>query len=106
MIHYNVWFSFKEGAAELDGLARVRQFLLELKQRDQIHDFKLLRNRASGGKTRLARFHALISFADQNQFGPPFQEVGSIGVHAGRHGFMIENVDTFIVETFEEIPPL
>jgi hypothetical protein len=22
----------------------------------------------------------------------------------GRHGFMIENVDTFIVEVFEEIP--
>src|SRR5665213_1470737 len=28
MIHYNVWFSFKEGIAELDALARVRQFLL------------------------------------------------------------------------------
>ncbi len=104
MIHYNVWFPFKEGTAEMDGLARVRQFLLDLKARDQIHDFKLLRNRAEA-KTRLARFHALISFADQNQFGAPFQEVATIGVHAGSHGVMIENVDAFIVETFEEIPP-
>jgi hypothetical protein len=105
MIHYNVWFSFREGTAELDALARVRQFLLDLKHRNQIHDFKLLRNRAEANKTRLARFHALISFTDKNQFGPPFQEVATIGIHAGPHGFMIENVDTFIVETFEEIPP-
>ena len=37
-----------------------RQFLFDLKQRDQIHDFKLLRNRAAAGKTRLARFHAIL----------------------------------------------
>jgi hypothetical protein len=103
MIHYNVWFSFKDGTVESDALSRVRQFLLDLKHRDQIHDFKLLRNRAEA-KTRLARFHALISFADQRQFSAPFQEVSTTGVHAGRHGFMIENVDSFIVEVFEEIP--
>jgi hypothetical protein len=103
MIHYNVWFSFKAGTAEPEALSRVQQFLLDLKRRDQIRDFKLLRNRAEAGKTRLARFHALISFADQSQFGLPFQEVATIGVHAGKHGFMIENVDTFIVEVFEEL---
>jgi len=27
-----------------------------------------------------------------------------MGIHAGKHGFMIENVDTFIVEVFEELP--
>jgi hypothetical protein len=104
MIHYNVWFSFKEGTAEPEGLARVGDFLLDLKQRDLIQDFTLLRNRAETGRTTLARCHALISFIDQNQFGPPFQEVGTMGIHAGKHGFMIENVDTFIVEVFEELP--
>jgi hypothetical protein len=104
MIHYNVWFSFKEGTVEPDGLNLVGAFLLDLKQRGLIHDLKLLRNRADTGDTRLARFHALIAFIDQDQFGTPFQEVQAIGVHAGAHGFMIENVDPFIVEVFEELP--
>jgi hypothetical protein len=47
MIHYNVWFSFKDGAAEADQLLRVRSFLDDLKSRDQIHDFHLLKNRGT-----------------------------------------------------------
>jgi hypothetical protein len=34
MIHYNVWFSFTDGAAEADQLLRVRSFLDDLKSRD------------------------------------------------------------------------
>ena len=33
-----------------------------------------------------------------------FAEVGAIGIHSGRHGAMIENVDEFMVEVFEDIP--
>ena len=69
MIHYSVWSSFKEGTAEPEGLARVSRFLLDLQQRGLIDGFKLLRNRDETGKTRLARFQALISFANQDQFG-------------------------------------
>lgn len=104
MIHYNVWFSFKKGTAEPVALKRVAAFLDEQKQSGRIHDFMLLRNQAEAAKTKLARFHALISFVDQEQFVLPFKQVEAIGVHSGPHGLMIENVDTFIVEVFEELP--
>lgn len=104
MIHYNVWFSFKEGTPEADGLVRVTRFLDDLKQRGLIYDFTLLRNRATADKTRLDRFQALISFTDQEQFGAPFREVAATGIHAGGHGFMIENVGNFVVEVFDEMP--
>ena len=70
----------------------------------QIHDFRLLRSRAAPGNGRLARFHAIIMFRDETQFAVPFAEVAAAGVHAGRHGSMIENVTDFIVEIFEELP--
>lgn len=103
MIHYNVWFSFANGVAEPEQIQRVRSFLSDLKSRGKIHDFQLLKNRALSGKSRLARFHALIMFLDDDQFGQPFTEVAAIGVHAGTHGFMIENVSEFVVEIFEEL---
>ena len=104
MIHYNVWFSFKDEAAEADQLLRVRSFVDDLKSRDQIHDFHLLKNRATKEKSRLEQFHAVIVFRNDEQFGAPFREVSALGIHAGRHGFMIENVSRFVVEIFEEVP--
>ena len=104
MIHYNVWFAFRDGASEADGVARVRDFLDDLRQRRRVDDFKLLRSRAPSGQTRLARFHAVIMFTDQVQFDAAFRDVESTGVRAGRHGLMIADVDTFIVEIFDELP--
>jgi hypothetical protein len=104
LIHYNVWFSLRDGAAEADQMQLVRAFLADLKSRRQIYDFQLLKNRAAPGNTRLGPFHALIMFRDNDQFGPPFTEVAAIGIHSGRHGFMIENVTDFVVEVFEELP--
>lgn len=104
MIHYNVWFAFRDGAPEVDGLARVRAFLDDLQQRTLIDGFRLLRSRARPGQTRLAPFHAVILFADQAQFDAAFHDVELTGVHAGLHGFMIADIGTFIVETFDELP--
>ncbi len=102
-IHYNVWFSFKPGSDEREALDRVFEFLDELQQQQRIHNFTLLRNRAASADSRLARFHALITFVDDEQFSSPFQEIAARGVHAGKHGVMIEQIDNFIVETFEVI---
>jgi len=44
---------------------------LDLKSRGQIHDFRLLKNRATAGNGRLAQFHALIMFLDNDQWGCP-----------------------------------
>jgi hypothetical protein len=102
MIHYNVWFSFKEGVVESDELAKVARFLDDLKTKDLLHDYALLRHRAGSLTTRLARFHAAIRLADDG-FLAPFQHVTSAGIHTGHHGAMIENVDAFIVEIFDEL---
>jgi len=102
MIHYNVWFSFKDAANELDELAKVNQFLGDLKARCLIRDYTLLKNRAEPDQTKLARFHAAIVI-DAADFHAPFEHVAQAGVHAGKHGLMIENVDTFIVEVFDEL---
>jgi hypothetical protein len=46
-------------------------------------------------------FHVVIKFVDGSQFGLPFKEVAEIGIHSGKHGFMLENVEQFIVEVSE-----
>lgn len=102
-IHYNVWFSFKDDTVESDQVERVRTFLADLRTRGLVHDFQLLKNRNGEAKTKLPRFHALIVFRDEQQFGEPFAEVADIGVHSGRHGFMIEQIGRFSVEIFESI---
>src|SRR4051794_28137686 len=102
MIHYNVWFSLKNGADERGELIRITGFLADLKDRSLIHDFKLLRNRSAD--TNMPPFQASILFVDNEQFASPFHEVAQAGgAHCGRHGSMIANVDTFSAETFEEL---
>ncbi len=101
MIHYDIWFTFSEGTSEEVELARVRQFLSGLRQDGRIHDFTLLRNRASAGKSRLGPLQAAIEFVDQAQFDAAFKQVAEAGVHDGEHGFMIRNVSAFIVEEFD-----
>ena len=48
-------------------------------------------------------YQVIIEFLDNAQLGFPFAEVGQIGIHAGKHGIMIENVSQFVVEVFEDI---
>jgi hypothetical protein len=103
MILYNVWFSFKTGADESAELSKARSFLDDLKSRSKLYGYRLMKNRASREKSRLARYQLMAEFQDGAQFGLPFAEVGATGIHSGRHGAMIENVDEFMVEVFEDI---
>jgi hypothetical protein len=101
MIHYNVWFALKDDANEVEELRNICSFLAALKHRSLIHDFKLLKGRAS--QTTLPPFQVMILFVDDAQFGRPFADVAAIGAHAGEHGSMIANVKTFMADTFEEL---
>ena len=103
MILYNVWFSFKSGFDENVELGKARAFLDDLKNRAKLHGYRLMKNRATREKSRLANYQLMAEFADGEQFGLPFSEVGEIGIHAGKHGAMIANVDEFMVEVFEDI---
>ena len=102
MIHYNVWFSYKNGVVEPDELAKVNQFLADLKGRALIHDYRLLRSRAETDQMKLARFQAVIIISP-DQFQTPFDEVARAGIRSSLHGLMIEHVDTFIVEVFDDL---
>jgi hypothetical protein len=103
VILYNVWFSFKSGSDEIAELAKARTFLDDLKDRAKLHAYRLMKNRAPREKSKLASYQLMAEFTDGPQFGLPFAEVGQIGIHSGRHGAMIENVDEFMVEIFEDI---
>ena len=102
MIHYNVGFSYKDGVVETDELAKAKKFLADLKARNLIHDYRLLRSRAEADQLKLARFQAAIMISP-DQFQTPFDEVARAGIHSGLHGLMIEHVDTFLVEVFDEL---
>jgi hypothetical protein len=95
VIHYNVTFSFKDGVADEHALQRVAAFLRGLRERALIHEFDI--RRSDDGQ-----HFANIRFLNREQFNRPFKEVADIGIHAGAHGFMIENVAQFTVATIEE----
>jgi len=103
MILYNVWFSFKAGSDEAVEIEKIKMFLNDLQDRAMIHEYRLLKNRAQAGKSKLPPYQMIAEFSDENQFGLPFAEVKRIGIHSGRHGSMIENVDEFVVELFEDL---
>ena len=104
MILYNVWFSFKSGSDEQAEIAKTRRFLDDLQSRAKLHGYRLMKNRAAKEKSKLHAYHLMAEFADDNQMGLPFAEVGQIGIHSGHHGAMIENVSNFMVEVFEDVP--
>jgi len=103
VILYNVWFSFKSGSDEIAEIAKTRHFLNDLKSRQKLHGYRLMKNRTQPEKTKLPPYQLMAEFADSDQFAQPFAEVGKIGLHSGKHGAMIENVEEFKVEVFEDL---
>lgn len=103
MILYNVWFSFKSGSDETAEIGKVRRFLDDLQGRTKLHGYRLMKNRAPKEKSKLHAYHLMAEFADGTQMDQPFAEVGQIGIHSGHHGAMIENVDQFLVEVFDDL---
>ena len=103
MIVYNVWFSFKAGSEPAAEIAKVRMFLDDLAARAQLLRYRLLKNRAPSHKTQLCPYQLMAEFESEDQFAGSFADVHQSGVHSGKHGAMIENVDQFIVEVFEDL---
>jgi len=103
MIQYNVWFSFKPEADVSAELVKVRECLDHYRAAKLLHGYRMLRNRGDLTNGRLLPYQVTLEFVDNEQFGRPFDEVRRIGVHAGLHGRMIQNVDEMIVETSEDV---
>ena len=84
MLHYVVAFAFRDDVVEADALQRVDAFLSDLKLRNALAGYTLLRSRP-GANPAPARFKADILSMDDAQFGLPFAEVRASGIHHGLH---------------------
>lgn len=103
MIHYTVSFAVTAGADETAQLARVDRCLADMKTRGVLHDYRLRKNCGQPPRSKLPKFQAAIVFRDADEFRRSFTDVEAIGVHAGLHGAMIEHVEDFSAETFEDV---
>ena len=103
MIHYNVWFSFKAGIDEAEGLAVVHAYLNELHSAGGIAGFQLLRNTGDAAKTKLLPLQALIEFRDDTQFSAAFAAQAARGIHTGFHGRVMSLVGAFQIEVFKQL---
>ena len=100
MIHYNVWFTLKDGVGERHGLAVVEEFLRGLCGVGEAAAFRLLQNNAEGARTKLPRFQAIIEFSDEAALGRAMKNQVERGIHRGGHGQVIDVVSEFRVEIF------
>ena len=67
MIHYRVWLSFASDVPADAELARIRAFLTDLRSRQLIADFMLLRRRGEPGPNRVSDYETAIVYADDEQ---------------------------------------
>jgi hypothetical protein len=103
VIHYSVWFNLKDSIEEAEGLATIRAFLDELYSAGDVGGFQLLRNKGTGGRTRMLPFQALIEFCDGAQFSAAFSAQAARGIHTGLHGRVMALVNEFQIEVFQQI---
>jgi hypothetical protein len=100
MIHYNVWFTFKDGVEERDGLAILEDFLSELCLIGEVSAYRLLKNTSEASRTKLPKFHAIIEFSDEAALSRAMKNQNLRGIHQSKHGKVIEIVSDFRVEIF------
>ena len=100
MIHYNVWFTLKDGVGECHGLAVIEDFLRGLCGVGEVAAFRLLQNNADGTRTKLPRFQAIVEFSDEAALGRAMKNQVERGIHRGGHGQVIDVVSEFRVEIF------
>ncbi len=100
MIHYNVWFTFKDGLEENRGLAVVEEFLRGLSSSGEAASFRLLQNKSEGPRTKLPRYQAVIEFADEAALSEAMKHQAARGIHHGAHGRLVDIVSEFRVEIF------
>lgn len=110
MIHYNIWFGFRDGVDESEGLSVIHSFLNELYETGGVAGFQLLRNSGDAAKTNMLPFQALIEFRDDAQFSAAFAAQAAAGIHSGAHGRVMSLVSDFRIEVFRQIaashPPI
>jgi hypothetical protein len=100
MIHYNVWFTFKDGIEESRGLAVLEEFLRELSASGETAGFRLLKNKSEGTRTKLPGYQAVVEFAGDDALSEAMKNQAARGIHNGAHGRVVDVVSEFRVEIF------
>jgi hypothetical protein len=100
MVHYNVWFSLKDGVDEAVGLRTFEAFLGGLTQQGEVSAYRLLKNSADAARTKLPRYQAIVEFIDEAALGRAMKNQVARGIHSGAHGAIVEIVSEFRVEIF------
>jgi hypothetical protein len=103
MIHYNIWFNFKNDSERAKDLGVVQEFLCELYAAGSIAGFQILTNSGDTAKTKMLHYQALIKFRDDAQFSAAFSAQAAHGIHAGLHGLVMSLVSDFHIEIFKQI---
>lgn len=103
MIHYDIWFNFRDGLVETDSLGVIFRFLEQLRSEGSIADFQLLRNSGAPPKSKMLNYQALIEFRDEAQFSAAFSAQAARGIHTGLHGLVMDMVSDFQIEILKEI---
>jgi hypothetical protein len=103
MIHYNVWFRFRDDVDETEGLAIIQAFLGELHLAGGVAGFQLLKNSGDAAKTKMLPFQALIEFRDNAQFSTAFSAQAARGIQTGLHGQVMSLVRDFRIEVFTQL---
>ncbi|MBA4017745.1 MAG: hypothetical protein C0483_11275 [Pirellula sp.] len=103
MIHYNIWFGFRDSVDETEGLAAVHSFLDELHSAGSVAGFQFLKNTGAASKPQMLPFQALIEFRDDAQFSATFAAQAAQGIHTGLHGQVLSIVGDFRIEVFKQL---
>lgn len=103
MLQYHVWFNLKAGVVEEVGLGVVRDYLADLSENGESSGFQLLRNFGRPPRSKLPEYHALVEFTDAVALDAAMKKQVQRGIHAGRHGRVIDVVCDFHVEIFTSI---
>jgi hypothetical protein len=100
MVHYNVWFNFRDGIEEDFGLEALGAFLHEICPNGGGVGFRVLRNSSEAPHTQLPRFNAVIEFPDDAALSHAIESQRQRGIHSGSHGRILDLVKDFRVEIF------
>ena len=74
---YHIWCNLKDGVKDVEFTDAVVRYFDQLKEADQIADYRITRRKLGLGPSQLPEFHIMLDFTDLTQLDTAFQYVSS-----------------------------
>lgn len=74
---YHVWCNLKSGVNDIEFVAGVRAYLDQLRERQQLHSYRITRAKLGFKPPQLREFHITLEFEDLTQMQSAFDNVSS-----------------------------